>query len=191
VHYRPRARAPQPTAVSWHHFTDAIDLPCPLLGFHSCREWWHHRWVIPRYSQFVFAAPIAVAAFLVACSTPGNYRNDAAHKDLLQTLRQCLVEVPISGEKNKEFVSPCVGQDVSSLNGISRSHLIDALGPARFCISQTETSFPEKADCPVDQNPLWSFYRLADSIVMGGGPELVCVANNHTNCVTVEWRRSQ
>jgi len=147
--------------------------------------------MISRYTQLVFAAPAAVAAFLVACSTPGNYRNDAAHKDLLQSLRQCLVEVPISGEKNKEFVSPCVGRDVSSLNGISRSRLIDALGPARFCISQTETSFPEKADCPTDQNPLWSFYRLADSIVMGGGPELVCVANNHSYCVTVDWRRSQ
>ncbi len=147
--------------------------------------------MISRYRPVVLAAPTAVAAFLVACSTPGNYRNDAAHKDLLQSLRQCLVEVPISGEKNKEFVSPCVGRDVSSLNGISRGRLIDALGPARFCISQTETSFPEKADCPTDQNPLWSFYRLADSIVMGGGPELVCVANNHSYCATVEWRRSQ
>jgi hypothetical protein len=147
--------------------------------------------VISRYPQFLFAAPIAVAAFLVTCSTPGNYRNDAAHKELLQTLRQCLVEVPIRGEKNKEFVSPCVGLDVSSLNGIARSRLIDALGPARFCISQTETSFPEKDDCPVDQNPQWSFYRLADAIVSGGGPELVCVANKNTYCVTVEWRRSQ
>jgi hypothetical protein len=141
--------------------------------------------------QFLFAASTAVAVFLVACSTPGNYRNDPAHKELLQTLRQCLAEVPIRGEKNKEFVSPCVRLDVSPLNGIARSRLIDALGPARFCTSQTETSFPEKEDCPVDQNPQWSFYRLADSIVSGGGPELVCVANKLTYCVTVEWRRSQ
>jgi hypothetical protein len=148
--------------------------------------------VISRYPRFLFAAPIAVAALLVACDTPGHhYRNDAAQKELLQTLRQCLVEVPIRGEKNKEFVSPCVRLDVSSLNGISRSRLIDALGPARFCISQTETSFPEKDDCPVDQNPQWSFYRLADAIVSGGGPELVCVANKNSYCVTVEWRRSQ
>jgi hypothetical protein len=148
--------------------------------------------VISRYPKFLFAAPIAVAALLVACDTTGHhYRNDAAQKELLQTLRQCLVEVPIRGEKNKEFVSPCVRLDVSSLNGISRSRLIDALGPARFCISQTETSFPEKDDCPVDQNPQWSFYRLADAIVSGGGPELVCVANKNSYCVTVEWRRSQ
>lgn len=132
-----------------------------------------------------------MAAFLAACSTPGNYRNDAAHKDLLQTLRQCLVEVPISGERNKDFVSPCVGRDVSSLNGITRSRLIDALGPPRFCISQTETSFPEKDECPVEQSPLWSFYRLADPLVMGGGPELVCVANKERHCVSVEWRRSK
>ena len=147
--------------------------------------------MISRYPQFLFATPIAVAAFLVACSTPGNYRNDAAHKELLQTLRQCLVEVPIRGEKNKEFVSPCVRLDVSPLNGITRSRLIDALGPARFCTSQTETSFPEKDDCPADQNPQWSFYRLADSIVSGGGPELVCAANKQSYCATVEWRRSQ
>ena len=147
--------------------------------------------MISRYPPFLLAAPIAVAAFLVACSTPGNYRNDAAHKELLQTLRECLVDVPISGERNKEFVSPCVGRDVSSLSGIARSRLIDALGPARFCISQTETSFPQKDDCPIDQNPQWSFYRLADSIVSGGGPELVCAANKQTYCVTVEWRRSQ
>jgi hypothetical protein len=148
--------------------------------------------VTSRYPKFLFAVPIAVAALLVACDTTGHhYRNDAAQKELLQTLRQCLVEVPIRGEKNKEFVSPCVRLDVSSLNGISRSRLIDALGPARFCISQTETSFPEKDDCPVDQNPQWSFYRLADAIVSGGGPELVCVANKNSYCVTVEWRRSQ
>ena len=147
--------------------------------------------MISRYSQFLLAAAIALTVFLVACGTPGNYRNDAAHKELLRTLRQCLVEVPISGEKNKDFVSPCVGHEVSSLNGIARSRLIDALGPARFCISQTETSFPQKEDCPIEQNPLWSFYRLADSMVMGGGPELVCVANKTTYCVTVEWRRSR
>ena len=161
------------------------------LRFRSCHKWWHHRWMISRYSQFLFAAAIAPTVLLVACGTQGNYRNDAAHKELLRTLRQCLVEVPISGEKNKDFVSPCVGREVSSLNGIARGRLIDALGPARFCISQTETSFPQKEDCPVEQNPLWSFYRLADSMVMGGGPELVCVANKTTYCVTVEWRRSR
>src|ERR1700689_5521117 len=147
--------------------------------------------MISHYPKFVFAASIAAAAVLVACSTTGNFRNDPAQKELLQTLRQCLVEVPIRGEKNKEFVSPCIRLDVSSLNGISRGHLIDALGPARFCISQTETSFPEKGDCPIDQNPLWSFYRLADPMVMGGGPELVCVANKQTHCATLEWRRSR
>ena len=144
-----------------------------------------------RYPQFLFATWFVAAAFLVACSTPGNYRKDAAHNELLQALRQCLVDVPVSGERNKEFVSPCVGRDVSSLNGISRSRLIDALGPARFCISQTETSFPQKDDCPTDQDPLWSFYRRADSFVVGGGPELVCVANKHGYCLTVEWRRSK
>jgi hypothetical protein len=148
--------------------------------------------MISRYPVFLCAASLAAVAFLVACSTSGkNYRNDAAQKGLLQTLRQCLVEVPIRGEKNKQFVSPCVQMDVSSLNGIGRRPLIDALGPARFCVSQTDTSFPEKDDCPADQNPQWSFYRLADSIVSGGGPELVCVANKKTYCETVEWRRSQ
>lgn len=139
----------------------------------------------------VFAAAIALTAFLVACSTPGNYRKDAAHEELLQALRQCLVEIPISGERRKDFISPCVGQDVSSLNGISRRHLIDALGPPRLCITSSEVNFPEKDDCPLDQNPLWSFYRRADSIDMGGGPELVCVADKGAHCVTVEWRHTK
>jgi hypothetical protein len=119
---------------------------------------------------------------------PGKHHNDAADKELLQTLRQCLVDVFSSGERRQDFVSPCVGRDVSSLNGISRSRLIDALGPPRFCISQTETNFSVKDDCPVDQNPLWSFYHHADRIDTAGGPELVCVANKKTHCVTVEWR---
>ena len=110
---------------------------------------------------------------------------------LLQSLRECLVEVPSRGEKNKEFISPCIGMDVSSLSGITRRRLIEALGPPRFCMNATESSFPEKDDCPADQNPQWSFYRLADSIVSGGGPELVCYANGKRYCATVEWRRSQ
>lgn len=148
--------------------------------------------MISRYPRLLCVALATLAAFLVACSTPpGNYRNDAAHQALLQTLRQCLVELSISGERNKDFISPCVGRDVSSLNGIGRDRLVDALGPARLCVSPTETNFPEKDSCPADQDPLWSFYRHAGSIDMGGGPELVCVANKQTHCVTVEWRRTK
>jgi len=147
--------------------------------------------VISQSASRLFAAAIAVAALLVACSTPGNYRKDAAHQELLQTLRECLVEIPISGEKSKDFVSPCVGRDVSSLNGIARSRLIDALGPPRLCLSETEVNFPDKDDCPPDQHPLWSFYRHADPVDMGGGPGLVCVTNKQRHCVTVEWRHTK
>jgi hypothetical protein len=148
--------------------------------------------MISRYPPLVSAAPFALAAFLAACSTPaGNYRNDAAHAALLQTLRQCLAEVPISGERDKDFVSPCITRDVSALNGIARRRLIDALGPPRLCLDQTEIDFPEKDDCPAGQYPLWSFYRHAGSIDVGGGPELVCVANKQTLCATVEWRRTK
>ena len=173
---------------------------CPLIVIQSGAaadganpdEWWHHQRVMSRNPQSLCAAFFILATFLMACSTPsGNYRNDAAHEALLQALRQCLVELSISGERNKDFISPCVGRDVSSLNGIGRDRLIDALGPARLCISPTETNFPEKANCPLDQDPLWSFYRHAGSIDMGGGPELVCVANKQTHCVTVEWRRTK
>jgi len=147
--------------------------------------------MISRDPRSVYAAPVVLAAFLVACSTTGNYHNDAAHEELLQILRQCLVEISISGERNKDFVSPCAGRDVSSLNAIPRSRLIDALGPARLCISETEISFPEKQDCPVAQDPLWSFYRHAGSVDIGGGPELICVANKQARCSTVEWRRTK
>jgi len=135
--------------------------------------------------------PVALAALLLGCSSTGNYRKDAAHEELLQALRQCLVELPISGERDKDFISPCVGRDVSSLDGIPRSRLIAALGPARLCIAQTEINFPQKQDCPSNQDPLWSFYRHAGSIDVGGGPELVCVAKNQMRCATVEWRRTR
>jgi len=143
-----------------------------------------------RYPLFASAAPSALAALLVACSTPGNYRNDAAHKALLQTLRQCLVDISIS-DTNKDFTSPCILRDVSSLNGIGRQRLINALGPPRLCLDQAEINFPQKEDCPADQYPLWSFYRHAGSIDMGGGPQLVCVASAPNRCVTVEWRRTK
>jgi hypothetical protein len=147
--------------------------------------------MISRHRHVVLAAALLSTALLVACSTPGNFRKDAAHEQLLQTLRQCLVEVPIRGERGKPFVSPCNGMDVSSLNGISRKRLLDALGPAQYCTGPIQGGFPEKSDCPVDQNPQWSFYRLQDPTVVGGGPELVCEANKHDYCVTVDWRRSQ
>lgn len=145
-----------------------------------------------RYPSLACAIPLVLTGLLAACGTPaGNYRKDAPHEELLAALRQCLVEMPISGERNKDFISPCVGRDLSSLNGITRHRLINALGPARLCISQTEVNFPEKDDCPMDQNPSWSFYRHADQIDVGGGPELICVANNQPRCATVEWRRTK
>ena len=146
--------------------------------------------MISRYPQFVSATPCALAAFLVACSTPGNYRNDAAHEALLQTLRQCLVDTSIS-DTNKDFISPCIARDVSSLNGIARERLIEALGPPRLCLDQTEINFPQKEDCPNKEYPLRSFYRHAGSIDIGGGPQLVCVADTSMHCVTVEWRRTK
>jgi len=143
-----------------------------------------------RHSLVVSAAPFALAAFLAGCGTPGNYRNDAAHEALLQTLRQCLVEVSI-GDTNKDFISPCIARDVSPLNGITRRRLVDALGPPSLCLDQTEINFPQKDDCPVRQDLLWSFYRHAGSIDIGGGPQLVCLTNTSTQCVTVEWRRTK
>ena len=146
--------------------------------------------MIPRHPLFVSAAPCALAASLVACSTPGNYRNDAAHEALLQTLRQCLAEISTSDTK-KDFISPCIDRDVSSLNGIARRRLIDALGPPRLCLDQTEMNLPQKEDCPANQSPLWSFYRHAGSIDIGGGPQLVCLTDTSMHCVTMEWRRTK
>jgi hypothetical protein len=155
-------------------------------------EWWHHCQMIFRHPLAASVVLFVLAAFLAGCSTSGKHRNDAGDEALLQTLRQCLVEVSISGERNQDFISPCVGRDVSSLNGIDRSRLVDALGPPRLCMSQTDINFPGKEKyCPLDQNPLWSFYRHAGSIDVGGGPELACVANKEPRCVTVEWRRTK
>ena len=143
-----------------------------------------------RYALLLLALAVVSAALLAACAAQGNYHKDAAHEELLQKLRQCLAEVPIRGEKNTDFVSPCIRLDVASLNGISRSRLVDALGRASFCIGKDASGFPKSEDCPTDENPQWSFYRLANPAVGGGGPELVCEANNKSHCATVEWRRS-
>jgi hypothetical protein len=132
-----------------------------------------------------------LAALLVACSTSGNYHNDAAHKELLQTLRQCLVQVSLQTSK-EGFQSPCVNTDVSSLNGISRGQLTGALGPPQYCASANGGGFPKEHDCPLDQNPQWSFYHLPQG-VFGGGPELVCESqpDDRRHCLRVAWRRSQ
>jgi hypothetical protein len=151
--------------------------------------------ITPQFQhRFLVCVALGTGALLGACSTPsGNYRDDPAHKQLLQNLRQCLVELPISGTRGKDFVSPCVGTDVSSLNGISRGRLQDVLGPPRLCLTETETNFPDKDRCPSGQAPVWSFYRHADSIDIGGGPELVCVTTSRdsSHCATVEWRRTK
>ncbi len=143
-----------------------------------------------RYASFLLALAVVSATSLTACASHGNYRKDTAHEELLQQLRQCLAEVPIHGEKNADFVSPCIRLNVAPLNGISRGRLADALGRASFCIGKEGSGFPKSDDCPTDQNPQWSFYRLANPAVGGGGPELVCTADKKSYCETVEWRRS-
>jgi hypothetical protein len=142
-------------------------------------------------SHFSFmASALLLCVGIAACSTHGNYRKDDAHAKLLDTLRQCLAEVPLRGDRGARFISPCVAMDVSPLNGISRGALIDALGPAQYCMDKTEGSFPKKDDCPFEMNPQWSFYRQPEHSYGEGGPELVCEAQHQTYCTTVEWRRS-
>lgn len=133
------------------------------------------------------ASGVLLAALLVACSTPGTYSHDAARKELLQTLRQCLAQVSIHNDK-EGFQSPCVHEDVSSLNGITRGALIAALGPPQFCTSPTGGDFPKVEDCPAEENPQWSFYRLPQSVYAGGGPELMCESDIRRRCVRVLWR---
>ena len=143
-------------------------------------------------SRFLTTASALLACLgAAACGTHGNYRNDAPHAKLLDTLRQCLAEVPLRGDKGMTFISPCVRLDVSPLNGIGRLKLIDALGPAQYCTDQTQGSFPTHEDCPFAMNPQWSFYRHPEHSVGEGGPELVCEAQSQLYCVTVEWRRSK
>jgi hypothetical protein len=144
------------------------------------------------HSRFRFVAAALVACIaMTACSTHGNYRKDEAHAKLLETLRQCLAEVPLRGDRGVTFISPCVTIDVSPLNGIGRLKLIDALGPAQYCTDQSQGSFPTHEDCPFAMNPQWSFYRQPEHSAGAGGPELVCEAQSQLYCVTVEWRRSK
>lgn len=142
-------------------------------------------------SRYRLLMCLALAGFVAACHTPNDYRNDSANAALLQTLRECLIDLSLGGERGKDYVSPCVGRDVSTLKNISRDRMIDALGPPRLCVTQTDVNFPAKNDCPNDQNPVWSFYRHAGSIDMGGGAELVCIANKQPKCASLEWQRTK
>jgi hypothetical protein len=130
---------------------------------------------------------VLIAGPLVACSTSGTRTRDAARQELLQTLRQCLLQVSIHNGK-EGYQSPCAREDLSTLDGIPRSQLIAALGPAQFCISPTGGDFPKNDDCPADQNPQWSFYRLPQSVYTGGGPDLACESDKSSRCVHVLWR---
>jgi hypothetical protein len=130
---------------------------------------------------------VLLTALLAACSTSGSQSRDAPRKELLETLRQCFVQVSLHNGK-EGYQSPCAREDVSRLNGITRGELIDALGPPQFCTSPTEGGFPKGDDCAADQNPQWSFYHLPQSVYTGGGPDLVCESDSRRRCVHVVWR---
>jgi hypothetical protein len=138
-------------------------------------------------AEFLQVPSVLLTALLVACSTPGSHSRDASRKELLETLRQCFVQVSLHNGK-EGYQSPCAREDVSRLNGITRGELIDALGPPQFCTSPTEGGFPKGDDCAADQNPQWSFYHLPQSVYTGGGPDLVCESDSRRRCVHVVWR---
>jgi hypothetical protein len=152
-----------------------------LSGFVS-----HARRLARSATGLLQVSSVLFTALLAACSTPGSASHDASRKELLQTLRQCLVQVSIHNGR-EGYQSPCAHEDVSRLDGISRTDLIEALGPAQFCTGATEGDFPEKDDCPADKNPQWSFYRLPQGVYAGGGPDLVCESDNRHRCVHVVW----
>jgi hypothetical protein len=138
-------------------------------------------------AELLQVSSVLLTALLVACSTSGSYSRDAPRKELLETLRQCFVQVSLHNGK-EGYQSPCAREDVSKLNGIARGELIDALGPPQFCTSPTEGGFPKGDDCAADQNPQWSFYHLPQSVYTGGGPDLVCESDSRRRCVHVVWR---
>lgn len=140
-----------------------------------------------RGAALLHVSIVLIAGLLQACSTSSTHSRDPARQELLQTLRQCLVQVSLHNGK-EGYQSPCAREDLSTLNGIARSKLIAALGPAQFCSSPTGGDFPKNDDCPAAQNPQWSFYRLPQSVYTGGGPDLVCEADKSSRCVRVLWR---
>ena len=161
----------------WHWRTDLR-----LRGFLSGA-----RLLMRSPAELLQVPSVLLTALLAACSTPGSQSRDAPRKELLETLRQCFVQVSLHNGK-EGYQSPCAREDVSRLNGITRGELIDALGPPQFCTSPTEGGFPKGDDCAADQNPQWSFYHLPQSVYTGGGPDLVCESDSRRRCVHVVWR---
>jgi hypothetical protein len=127
---------------------------------------------------------VLLITFLSACG-PGA----PGQSQLLAQLHQCRAEIP-QRVSSGSFYSPCIKRDPSPLNGLSRSALTRALGPADLCVGRGTTGAPEGPECGPDANSLWHFFRLAQPSA-GTGIELVCEIQSDQHCARVYWTQTE
>jgi len=111
----------------------------------------------------------------------------AAHRpvdEALATLQGCLRKIPKQG--NEYVATRCERVNLSVLAGTSLESMASVLGSPTLC-------FQENAVSPVDKScrrPTWLFYYLPRGW-RGGGPELVCWADDGVVCRYVSWVRTK
>lgn len=141
---------------------------------------------------------LVIGVLAVACRTTPPAPPDppkASRAEVLQTLHQCLVEIP--RKTHDGFISPCAYRDISALSGISRTELVAALGGYPACQSHKkmplgffQSDLREGPECEQDEDPYWMFFTPVEGVRGGGYPKLVCEAENTVNCVKVVWKKS-
>lgn len=131
------------------------------------------------------------ACALSACATTAPATAAPAHstrasrEEVLRGLRLCLnlldAGVPLQPS------AACLHAPLTSLAGISRTELVQALGPAQWCYG-LPLAFPDKGgDCGSAWNPGWDFLAHGRPFIGGGVRDLLCVAEHTGRCRQLEW----
>jgi hypothetical protein len=150
----------------------------------------------------VLGIAVIVGGRAVLTASPPEQRSAGAAREqasnLLNTLRQQLERVALARSRNERFdirdlnAAPV---DVTSLVGVSRKTLSDALGVPSVDCRQTPVTSPDLspariAPCRSENDLAYSFYALPRNWV-GGGPELLLEFNARDECVRASWVSTQ
>ncbi len=128
---------------------------------------------------------IAVLSLMVACgaATPRG-GSDTGRAALLGQLKTCLSLIDAGQLPQPSW--PCLEAKLTPLNGIARSELVAALGPATWCYGMPMTFPGPNGDCGVHWNPAWDFITHRRTAA-GGDHDLICIADKTERCTRVVW----
>jgi hypothetical protein len=134
----------------------------------------------------VLLSSVLVAAVLVGSAAIPTQPQMA----LLERLHVCLRNVAL---QSPSAPSPCSGTDASSLVGLSRDKILEALGTPSFCHKSSLQDFLPWAFAECRSPGVgfgYSFYRLPLHVV-GGGSELVFIVDATGRVISAGWVTTQ